>query len=248
MYPVLEAGDYIVVSKLIPGARVYSHFPYTKDANGKVATHRFRGIRTIKRNDIMVFNKPDTKKDIEPNIGSYYVKRCVALPGDAFMIEDGIYKVMNAPDIAVGNQANQKIMSERLCFSKNIAQLFPFDTAYFKWTMKRFGPFYIPKKGDRLSVDTLNCLLYKKLIAYETGKPVEIRESKVFLGDSIILDYMFLQNYYFMAGDYVFASQDSRYYGLVPEEFIIGKAVMVSGSKDMKTGKWRWERFLNILE
>jgi signal peptidase I len=69
----------------------------------------------------------------------------------------------------------------------------------------------------------------------------------VWLGDSIIREYTFKMNYYFMAGDYVFDSVDSRYWGLVPEDHIVGKAIFVWKSKDMATGKYRWKRFFKRL-
>jgi signal peptidase I len=54
-------------------------------------------------------------------------------------------------------------------------------------------------------------------------------------------------NYYFMAGDYIFDSHDSRYWGLLPEDHIIGRAVMIWKSEDITTGKFRWKRFFRVL-
>jgi len=79
MRPTLEAGDNILVTKLIPGPRVYPHFPKFKDKKGKVETKRFCGIRKIRRNDVTVFNFPCSDPNrIEMNISVNYVKRCVA--------------------------------------------------------------------------------------------------------------------------------------------------------------------------
>jgi signal peptidase I len=176
-----------------------------------------------------------------------YVKRCVALPGDTFSIENGIYKVKGVPDETLGHIENQRKMSAKALNEHSRERVFPSDTAHFRWTLKDFGSLYIPQKDDCLKIDTFNYLLYRNLITYETSLPVEVRDSEVWLGDSIIRQYTFRMNYYFMAGDYVSNSVDSRYWGLVPEDHIIGKAVLVWSSKDKTTGKYRWRRFLKLL-
>ena len=55
-------------------------------------------------------------------------------------------------------------------------------------------------------------------------------------------------NYYFMAGDCVFSSQDSRYWGLLPEDFVVGKVALVWKSEDPETGKFRWKRFWKTMQ
>jgi len=247
MYPTIEPGDFILVNKQIPGPRVYPHFPKAC-INGKVVTKRFKGIRAIRRNDIIAFNFPYSKNggtggDLNVN----YVKRCVALPGDTFCIENGIYKVRNAPDETLGYIEYQKKFIENEKGNNGRDWCFPYDTVNYRWTIRNFGPFYIPGKGDRLQIDTVNYRLYGKLIMYETDKSLGIREGKVWLGDSVIREYTFKMNYYFMAGDYVFGSVDSRYWGLVPEDHIVGKAILIWKSEDMKTGKYRWKRFFKRL-
>ncbi|MDR0542556.1 MAG: S26 family signal peptidase, partial [Dysgonamonadaceae bacterium] len=99
---------------------------------------------------------------------------------------------------------------------------------------------------DTLIMDTVNYLLYKKPITYETDKPLELRNGRVLLGDSAINAYTFTMNYYFMAGDYIFDSVDSRYWGLLPEDHIVGKAVMIWKSKGKKG--FRWKRFLKAVQ
>jgi signal peptidase I len=247
MHPTIETGDFILVNKQIPGPRVYPHFPKAR-INGKVVTKRFKGIRAIRRNDVVAFNFPYTDREkIDMDLNVNYVKRCVALPGDMFCIENGIYKVKNAPGETLGYAEYQKKFIGNEKGNNGRDWSFPYDTVNYHWTIRNFGPYYIPKKGDCLPVDTVNYRLYGKLITYETDKPLGTREGKVWLGDSIIREYTFRMNCYFMAGDYVFDSVDSRYWGLVPEDHIVGKAIFVWKSKDMKTGKYRWKRFFKRL-
>jgi signal peptidase I len=131
----------------------------------------------------------------------FYAKRCVAIPGDTFFIENEIYKVKNAND-RLGNYERQQQLS-------------------------------------KLPLDTLNIALYKNLIIYETGKNISVNQDRILLNNSLITAYTFQQNYYFMAGDYVADSRDSRYWGLLPEDHIVGKVALVWQSIDKNTGKRR---------
>jgi signal peptidase I, bacterial type len=241
MEPAIMAGDYIIVNKQIPGPRVYKNFNFKK--GGKVETHRFRGIRKIKRNDVLVFNFPYIDGRIEMDLNVNYIKRCIAVPGDFFSIENGIYKVKGVTDV-LGHLPHQQEVSRtpREEFRPEIWNTFPFDTSHYNWNVKYFGPLYVPGAGDTLTIDILNYRLYKNLIEYETDKQLLVRNGSVYLGDALLNHYVFQQNYYFMSGDWARDSQDSRYWGLLPEDHIIGKAVMVWQSRDINTGKRKWER------
>ncbi|MDR0506069.1 MAG: signal peptidase I [Dysgonamonadaceae bacterium] len=250
MSPAIIDGDFVAVNKQIPGPRIYPHFPKTR-IDGRAVTKRFRGIRAVRRNDVLVFNFPYSSgwEKIDMDLGVNYIKRCVAIPGDTFCIENGIYMVKNAPDAILGCRDHQTTMSEMPETNYNRAgESFPRDSVRYGWTVRNFGQLYVPKKGDTLVIDTLNYVLYKNLIAYETDKPVDIRDGQVLLGDSSINQYVFTMNYYFMAGDYIFDSIDSRYWGLLPEDHIVGKAVLIWKSMDLKTGKRRWNRYFKSIK
>ena len=133
-------------------------------------------------------------------------------------------------------------------FSHDIWTCFPFDTVHYRWNIKEFGPFYVPASGSIVMLDSINIFLYKNLIEYETDKTLSVHDGSVFLGTERIHDYTFLLNYYFMAGDYIFDSQDSRYWGLLPEDCIIGKAILVWRSADPGNHKTRWKRFFKKIQ
>jgi signal peptidase I len=239
MEPVILSGDYIITNKLIPGPRIIKNF-FSMQKNGQIEIRRLKGVRKIKRNDVLVFNFPyesDANK-MDLNLSVNYIKRCVAIPGDTFCIEDGIYKVKNCSDI-LGNYDNQyrffQLAAENI--QPEIFRCFPLDSLY-NWNVKSFGPLYVPKKGDTLRIDSVNILLYRNLIRYETSDEIP----------KDLQTYVFRQNYYFMAGDFVFDSRDSRYWGLLPEDHIVGKAAFIWKSKDMHTGKFRWGRFFKQIE
>jgi len=248
MEPTLETGDYILVNKMILGPRVFKDWKFWTDGNWKMK--RLKGLRAIKRNEILVFNFPITNNDwskIEMDFNAHYVKRCVGIPGDTFYIENGIYKIKGSADTlgAYCNQLDLITMNDST-LNKAVFYCFPFDTIHH-WTMKNFGPFYIPKTKDRIRIDYKNIELYRKLIAYETGKSIETKNNVITLGGKPLREYVFKMNYYFMAGDYVMDSRDSRYWGLLPEDHIIGKVAFVWKSEDENTGKFRWERFFKRI-
>jgi signal peptidase I len=132
-------------------------------------------------------------------------------------------------------------------FSPVIWRCFPYDSVNYRWNIKDFGPLFVPASGSTILLDTLNILLYRNLIEYETDKVLSVREGSVYLKDEKISAYTFQMNYYFMAGDYIFDSKDSRYWGLLPEDCIIGKAFLVWRSTDIRSGKIRWNRFLRRI-
>lgn len=73
---------------------------------------------------------------------------------------------------------------------------------------------------------------------------IELKQEQVFIGDSLIHQYCFKKNYYFVSGDNMANSQDSRYWGMLPEEYIVGKATRIWNSKEKYTDQIRWERIL----
>lgn len=248
MEPTLKTGDFIMVNKMILGPRIFKDWRFWIDGNWEM--NRLKGLRAIRRNEILVFNFPitDNRWDkIEMDFNAHYVKRCVGIPGDTFYIENGFYKVKGSTD-TLGAYYNQLALSNinDSTINKFVFDCFPFDSIHH-WTMKNFGPLYIPKAKDRIQIDYKNIELYRKMIVYETGKSVEINNNVITLGGERLKEYVFKMNYYFMSGDYVQDSNDSRYWGLLPEDHIIGKVAFIWKSKDEDKGKYRWERFFKSV-
>lgn len=90
------------------------------------------------------------------------------------------------------------------------------------WTIRNFGPMYVPRKGDVVDIDVGSYKLWQRQILYETGNQFVERDGKVYIGNTPIRRYTFRTNWYFLGGDNVLNSRDSRYFGLVPEEYIVG--------------------------
>lgn len=246
MEPSIQVGDQVIVSKFTPGARLIYNFLGLKYGE-KPRMYRIPGF-AVKRNDILIFNFPYSDwNHLSMNMSKFYAKRCVAIPGDTFYIDNGFFKVNQMMD-TLGCYMKQQELSQKRKedFDSYIFNCFPLDDRY-SWNIKTFGPLYVPKRNDTLPIDTLNIALYLKLIEYETNQVIAVKGKSVFMGDSLISSYTFTKNYYFMAGDHVFDSQDSRYWGLLPEDHIVGKVAFVWNSYNKGTGKISWTKFLRSV-
>ena len=247
MEPAVVPGDFVLVNKLLIGPRIYKNSGFLR---GKKTPYiRIKGLQTIRRNDILVFDAPYLASGCLKQLpDQFYVKRCIAIPGDTLSIDNGFYRVQGYPE-PLGNYRNQLLLSQTTGEepAKDIVSFFPNDTAY-RWNMKYFVPLYIPRKGDSLELNRQNIALYKPLIQHETEKTITVRDGQLFLGSEPLWSYTFTRNYYFMAGDYVPGSLDSRYWGLLPDDFIVGKVAIIWKSEDPQTGKFRWNRFLKSIK
>jgi signal peptidase I len=129
------------------------------------------------------------------------------------------------------------------------------QSRYLVWNKDNFGPLYIPKKGAVIKITPRNLALYGKYIVhYEDQKDVKIQGEKLFIGRREVKEYAFQQNYYFMMGDNRHNSEDSRYWGFVPESHVLGKPVLVWMSSDPDRSifnpleKIRWKRLFTLIE
>jgi signal peptidase I len=247
MEPAIIPGDKVMVNKQIPGPRIIRNF-FSLHRGEKPDIKRLKGVRAVRRNDVLIFNFPYSDWNrLEMDMSVFYAKRCVAIPGDTFYIENGIYRVKNCPD-TLGNHAAQSrfFQAPDSEIRPEIYHCFPYDTLY-NWTVKSFGPLYVPRKGDNIPIDSKNIALYRNLIRYETDKEIYLKNDTVCLDSEPVQSYVFRQNYYFMTGDWTFDSRDSRYWGLLPEDHIVGKVAVVLHSKDKQTGKRRWERVFKTI-
>jgi signal peptidase I len=121
---------------------------------------------------------------------------------------------------------------------------FPNDTAY-RWTINNFGPLYIPKKGATIRIDTHNLCLYERVISYYEQNDLQVRDGQIYINGKPAMEYTFKMNYYWMMGDNRHSSLDSRFWGFVPEDHIVGKPKFIWLSLDRNKkfiNKIRWER------
>lgn len=219
MLPTLAPGDKVWVNKITFGARIYKSLNFEDHAPLKC--FRMPGLRKIRPGDVICFNYPlgyDKWTEIEFKINYVYCKRVVGVPGDTIGIKDGITWNNNYEGV-LGSLKYQTMVQntmDSILWANQMMMAMPFS--YPWWTIKNLGPLYIPEKGATVSLDQGGRSIYGPVIRYETGSwPSEEMDS-----------YTFKNNYYFAFGDYSVDSKDSRYFGFIPEDFIIG---IVAGKK-----------------
>jgi signal peptidase I len=119
------------------------------------------------------------------------------------------------------------------------------------WTANNYGPLFIPEKGMKMVVNDSTMNVYGEIIRlYEGHKDVMIKNGQLFIEGKPVSEYVFTQNYYFMMGDNRHNSLDSRYWGFVPEDHILGKPLFIWMSLDTEADllhKIRWGRLLHLI-
>jgi signal peptidase I len=264
-----------------------------RNANAKIDSStwnyaRLNGFNPIRRNDILVFNFPDDET-------SYFIKRCVGLPGDSLKIKRGKTILNGQIDeyplfskskflFYVNNPLSYSKLTDSLSIQcywyenshkrlsivtltpiqfqeieqspsidsiiqvnvvyDSIPRIFPYNDR-FRWTIDNFGPMYIPKAGATIQMDENNYVLYQNILRKFEKIQVELKDGIVYNNQEPITSYTFRHNYYFMMGDNRHNSIDSRFWGFVPEELIIGKATVILFSNDLSGV--RWDRIMKLI-
>lgn len=219
MRPTLVPGDKIWVNKLLYGARIYTSFNF--DDHAPLKCFRMPGLREIRPNDVICFNYPlgyDKWTKIEFKINYVYCKRVVGTPGDTIGVTDGVTWNSNYDGTIGLLQEQLKIREtpDSILWRTKFMGTMPFTMPM--WTMKNFGPLYIPQKGVTIELDSVGRAIYGPVIEFESGM----------WPDSTVTCHTFQHDYLFAFGDNSLDSNDSRYWGFIPEDFIIG---IVGGKK-----------------
>lgn len=120
------------------------------------------------------------------------------------------------------------------------------------WTVDNYGPIWIPKKGETIELSLDNLPLYERPIHAYEGNALEVKDGKIFINGEETTHYTFKMDYYWMMGDNRHNSADSRFWGFVPEDHIVGKPIFIWLSLDQDRGwfdgKIRWSRLFKFVD
>lgn len=132
-----------------------------------------------------------------------------------------------------------------------IGDLYPLNARY-GWTRDNYGPIWIPKKGESVKLTLENLPIYERPIRVYEGNDLQVNEKgEILINGTVATSYTFKMDYYWMQGDNRHNSADSRYWGFVPEDHIVGKPIFIWWSSDPDRkgfGGIRWNRLFTMVE
>ena len=122
----------------------------------------------------------------------------------------------------------------------------------FNWNNDQLGPIYIPKAGDKINLTIDELPIYKKIIKDYENNDIEVIDNNIYINNEISNEYSFKQDYYWMMGDNRYNSEDSRVWGFVPFDHVLGKPVFIWMSIDglfqgIRNWKFRWDRVFTTI-
>jgi signal peptidase I len=169
-------------------------------------------------------------------------------PSDQLRVDQnrpGIYVINMTPSEMAKVKAQPNVKSVMLYSENQKGVTFPADDMNYPWTIDDFGPLYIPKKGDVLPINDKTISLYRRLITTYEHNTLEEQNGKYIINGKEATTYTTKYGYYWMMGDNRHRSQDSRYWGFVPETHIVGKASLIWFSWNKGP---RWKRLFNGIK
>lgn len=215
MENTLLEGDYICALKFPVFIQTPFCFPFTTN---RIPFITMRGLEDIRRRDVLIFRSPNENYVQQNNLVKYYVKRCLGLPGDTVTFGHNIVYV------------NHRLAEE--------------DTLNSIFKDTKLQTVIVPRRGDTLWLRNKKIRVCARIIIRE-GHTVRLADSeKVYIDGKISAFYIVGQDHYFMVGDNLPVSFDSRGFGSVPYSYFVGKAVaiLLSCGNSEASGAKLWER------
>ncbi len=250
MEGTIKVGDRMFINKFVFGASTPTYIPFT---NIELPYFRLPAFREPERNEILVFRYPGDLNQLKDDKVEFWVKRCVGIPGDIVEFRNKVIFV-NGKEFPIPAHIKYKNQPIKKKGSKN-PRIFPRGNS---WNEDNYGPLRIPGKGDLVDLSIDNIEQWRTLINREHGRNVvEVKDSKIYIDGIEAKNYKLKEDYYFMVGDNRDDSLDSRFWGFVPRENIVGTPFIIFWSWDSdipvynvidKIGSIRFERIAKLVK
>ena len=250
MEDTILVGDFVLVNKFIYGASSPRYIPFTEI---ELPFFQLPAFKEPKAKDIVVFEYPGDRDQLRPNeLGVNYVKRCIGTPGDTIQIIDKVVFI-NSKEFWIPSHI--KYLNPYVKPKEYVEpRIFPKG---MPWNEDNYGPLVVPKKGYTVRLNIENVEQWRTIIDREYGKRVvNISGNVVTIEDVPVRSYTFKKDYYFMMGDNRDDSADSRFWGFVSRDMVVGEAfiTLFSWNRDIPMsdifrllGSIRPDRVLKLL-
>jgi signal peptidase I len=249
MFNTILIGDRMFFNKFIYGASSPRTIPLTEI---KLPYFTLPPIREPKQGDVVTFEFPGFREQAVPKEYVLYLKRIIGTPGDEVKIVNKKVFV-NEVEMPVPKDA---VFSRKPYPSNYInPEIFPKGS---EWNEDNYGPIKVPKAGDKIALNSENFNLWETLIKREGDSVmIDSLSNKIYVNNKEASTYTVKENYYFMMGDNRDNSLDSRFWGFVRREAILGKAWLIywSWNSEIPFSEFskliksiRWDRIFSTIE
>ncbi len=229
MEDTVKAGDRLFVNKFIYGGSTPYTIPFTSI---RIPHFRVPGFRSVKRGDVIVFDWPGPRDQVQKPVQTWYLKRCIGLPGDVVQIRQRVLSV-NGKEVQVPIHG-KFLRAEPAPEDFQNSYIFPRGANFNE---DNYGPITVPQKGMKLTVNTQTFPSWQVFIERE-GHTAEMENDKVWIDGRETSFYVVGKDYLFAMGDNRDNSLDSRFWGFVPMEDVIGTPILVY---------WSWDPQISIF-
>jgi len=247
MENTLHVGDFLLVNKLAYGLHTPRRIPLTTVSLSSFTLPLFRSVH---RGDVIVFEFPGNRNEVIPAEPVNYIKRCIGIPGDTIEIRSGKVFV-NRIEMNFPLHGRRTIHATDTTLRRN-TEMFPENSTFSDFN---YGPVVVPKRGDILKIDSVSFSLWHIFIERE-GHTLQFNADTLLIDGTQDSRYIVQEDYYFVLGDNRDNSMDSRYWGFVPADHLIGEALCIYWSWDPeipgdsiseKYSTIRWDRIGTLI-
>ena len=219
----IMTGDFLLVNKFVFGGTTPKTIPFTST---RIPSFKLPALWDVERGDVIVFIFPGMRDEVAPAEFAYYLKRCMAVAGDTLQVINRVVHVngkpapvplnmkFNSPVVKPAGYADPRIFPEGAPFNED-----------------NYGPIVIPKKGDVITLGPNTDPAWKIFIRHE-GHTAEYRNGKILIDGKEASSYTVERDYVFGMGDNRDNSLDSRFWGFIPKESVVGTPLIVYWSWD----------------